>query len=210
MKVLVFGATGATGREAVRRALDRGHSVAAFARHADRFQITHTNLTAMVGNVTDPAAVERAVSGQDAVMSALGSGNSLRSDPGLVEGIRIIVRAMERVGVRRLVYLSMLGVGGSRRQMRFVDRCLVVPLLLRNVLADHASKESLIRHSGLDWVIVRPPRLTHGPYTGRYRSGERIREASVTASIARADVADFMVAQLTDDRYLHRAPAVLH
>ena len=117
---------------------------------------------------------------------------------------------MDHAEVRRFVHLSMLGVGGSRKQLGVVDRYVVIPLLLRNVLTDHAKEEDLIKQSTLDWVIVRPPRLTNGPYTGRYQSGEDVRGGTLLASISRADVADFMVKQLTGDRYVQRTPAVLY
>lgn len=209
MNVLVFGASGATGREVVKQALDRGHSVRAFVRDPGKLQIRHARLATMIGDVTEYASVERAVRDADAVASALGSGNSLGSDQALIDGVQNIVRAMEHAGVRRFVYLSMLGVGGSGRQLGFADRYIVLPLLLRNVMQDHAREEELIKRSTLNWVIVRSPRLTNGPYTGRYRSGESVREKSLLASISRADVADFMVKQLTDDGYVHGTPAVL-
>lgn len=209
MNVLVFGATGATGREVVEQALDRGHSVRAFVRNPDKFRISHARLALAVGEVTERASVEQAVGGTDAVISALGSGNSLGPDPALVDGVRNIIQAMDRAGVRRLVYLSMLGVGGTGWQLGLIDRYLVLPLLLRNVMNDHASKEEFIRRSALDWTIVRPPRLTNGSFTGEYRCGEDVREKSLLASISRADVADFMVKQLADDRYVHGTPAVL-
>lgn len=209
VNVLVFGASGATGREVVKRALDRGHAVSAFVRDPDKLQIKHAKLATMAGDVTEHASVERAVRGVDAVASALGSGNSLGSHPALIDGIQNIVRAMEQAGVRRFVYLSMLGVDGSGRQLGLVDKYVVLPLLLRNVTHDHAEKEAIIERSALDWVIVRPPRLTNGPYTGKYRSGEGVSERTLLASISRADVADFMVRQLTDDRYVHGTPAIL-
>lgn len=194
--VLVFGASGATGREVVKQALDRGYSVAAFVRHPDKFDVKHPHLAVIVGDVTEYASVERAVAGRDAVVSALGAGNSLRSHPALTDGIGNIIRAMDHAGVRRFVYLSMLGIGDSRKQLGLIDRYIVVPLLLRNVLTDHAKQEKLIVQSTLDWVIVRPPRLTNGPYTGRYQSGNDITKRTLLASISRADVADFIVNQL--------------
>jgi len=209
VNVLVFGASGATGREVVRRALDRGHAVRAFVRDPGKFGIRHASLALAVGDATEYASVERGVRDVDAVACALGSGNSLGSHPALTDGVRNIIRAMEHAGVPRFVYLSMLGVAGSGRQLGLVDRYIVLPLLLRNVMNDHAREEALIKRSALDWVIVRPPRLTNGPYTGRYRSGEGVREKSLLASISRADVADFMVKQLTDDRHVHETPAVL-
>lgn len=207
--MLVFGASGATGREVVKNALDRGYSVRAFVRDPVKLKIRHANLDLMVGDVTSPTSVERAVKGSDAVVSALGSGNSLGSHPALSDGVQNIIRAMDRVRVRRLVYLSMLGVGGSGKQLGVVDRYFVLPMLLRNEMQDHAREEGLIKRSTLDWVIVRPPRLTNGPYTGRFRSGEDVRARTLLASISRADVADFMVKQLTDGRYVHGTPAVL-
>lgn len=209
MEVFVFGASGATGREVVKRALDHGYSVRAFVRDPSKLRITHDRVATMVGDVTDYASVERAVQGADAIASALGSGNSLSSQPALVDGVRNIVRAMQHAGVRRFVYLSMLGVNGSGRQLGLVDRYVVLPLLLRNVMQDHARKEEIIRRSTLDWVIVRPPRLTNGPYTGNYRSGEDVTDGTFLASISRADVADFMVKQLTSDHYVHRSPVVM-
>jgi putative NADH-flavin reductase len=209
VNVLVFGASGATGREVVTRALDDGHTVGAFVRHPEAFRMTHERLSVAVGDVTDMASVQAAVMGRDAVVSTLGAGNSLSSHPSLTAGIRNIVMSMQQTSVRRLVYQSMLGVGNSAWQLGFVDRFLVLPLVLRNIRADHAREEAVIRQSPLDWVIVRPPRLTNGPCTGTYRTGEGIRENGLLASISRADVADFMVTQLSDDRYSHAAPAIL-
>jgi putative NADH-flavin reductase len=121
-----------------------------------------------------------------------------------------IVRAMERAGPRRLIYLSFLGVRGGREQLSLVGRYVVAPLILRNVVADHEAKENIIARSGLDWTIVRPPRLTNGPHTGVYRHGGDIKAESVIPMISRADVADFMLLQLDDRAYLRKAPAVMY
>lgn len=208
MNVLVFGASGGTGRELVKLALSQRHRVTAFVRDPHRFEITHANLTVTAGDVVDSARVEQAVRGQDAVMSALGSSRSLKRHPALADGVRNIVKAMEDDGVRRLVYLSILGVSDSGRQLGWLDRYVVVPLVLRNVVTDHAIEEGIITPSSLDWVIVRPPRLTDGPKTGRYRGGEGIKTGWMTASVSRADVADFMLRQAIEEKYIHRAPAV--
>jgi putative NADH-flavin reductase len=210
VNVLIFGASGGTGRELVEQALAQSHAVTAFVRHPGNFDITGERLTVISGDVVDSAGVERALRRQDAVMSALGSSRSLKRHPGLAEGIRNIVKGMEREGVPRLVYLSMLGVGGSGRQLGWLDRSIMVPLVLRNVVDDHAIQEGLITRSSLDWVIVRPPRLTNGAHTNKYRSGEGITAGRMSASISRADVADFMLRQIADEAYVHRSPAVMY
>jgi putative NADH-flavin reductase len=87
---------------------------------------------------------------------------------------------------------------------------LVAPVLLRNVVADHEAKEQIIRQSSLDWVIVRPPRLTNGARRANYRSGLDIRATSVIPRISRADLAEFMLRQLRENTWVRKAPAVMY
>jgi putative NADH-flavin reductase len=111
--------------------------------------------------------------------------------------------------VRRLVYLSFLGVREGRSQLSMVGRYLVAPVL-RNVVADHEAKERIIKQSALDWVIVRPPRLTNGARQGSYRSGVDVRAISVIPRISRADLAEFMLRQVSDKTYVRKTPAVMY
>jgi putative NADH-flavin reductase len=210
MRVAVFGASGATGRQIVEQALADGHHVTAFARNPSRLPVRSDELTIVQGDVMDVPAVASAVEGQEGVLCALGAATPLRRDATLVEGVRHVVHAMEQHDVRRLVYLSFLGVRDGRQQLSMLGRCLVAPLLLRNVVADHEAKEQIIRQSTLDWVFVRPPRLTNGPRTGRYRSGLDIRATSVIPRISRADLAEFMLRQLGAGTYVRKTPAVMY
>ena len=210
MNALVFGASGGTGRELVKQALTQGHSVTAFVRDPTKFEIKQANLKVVQGDVANYESVARALQNQDATICALGSSTPLRRDPTLIDGVRHIIKAMEQAGVQRLIYLSFLGVRDGRNQLSFLGKYIVAPLVLRNVVADHEVKERLIKQSRLKWTIVRPPRLTNGCRTGAYRSGERIAANSIIPTISRADVADFMLKQLTDDTYLHKAPAMMY
>jgi putative NADH-flavin reductase len=209
MNVLVFGASGGTGRELVKQALAQGHVVTAFMRDPPKFEIKHLKLKVVQGDVADYESVERAVQNQDAVICALGSSTLLRRDPTLIDGVRHIIKAMEHAGVQRFIYLSFLGVRDGRNQLSFLGKYIVAPLVLRNVVADHEVKEELIKQSRVNWIIVRPPRLTNGQRAGAYRSGECIGANSFIPTISRADVADFMLKQLTDDAYLHKTPSVM-
>ena len=207
MKILIFGSTGGTGRELVTQALDAGHEVTAFARNPAKLDdISQKNLHTVRGDVLDSAAVESAVSGHDAVLCSIGAGagrTTLRED-----GTRAVVRAMERAGVRRLICQSSMGVGDSRANLGFVTKYVIVPVFLRHAFADHERQEAVVRESDLDWTIVRPPHLTDGPRTGSYRHGFSPTDTEIKGKISRADVADFMLSQLTDDAYVGKAPGV--
>jgi putative NADH-flavin reductase len=207
MKLLVFGATGGTGRELVEQALAQGHEVTAYARNPAKLgDITHARLQVIRGDVLDAAAVEQAVPGHDAVVCAIGAGagrTSLRED-----GTRNIVRAMEKVGVRRLICQSSMGVGDSRANLGFLTKCVIVPVFLRHAFADHERQEAVVKESDLDWTIVRPPHLKDGPRTGAYRHGFPTTDTGIQGQISRADVADFMLKQLTEDTYLHQTPGL--
>jgi putative NADH-flavin reductase len=170
--------------------------------------VKHDKLTVVQGDVADLALVSQIVADQGAVLSALGNPTPMSRNPSLVIGIRNIVAAMQGSQARRLIYLSFLGVGEGREQLGGLLRYLA-PVLLRNEIADHQAKETIVRNSGLDWTIVRPPKLTNGQWTGIYRHGLGIRSLGIIPTISRADVADFMLRQISDDTYLRQTPAVM-
>ena len=207
MKLIIFGSTGGTGRELLKQALDQGHNIVAYARNPAKIDdIKHAGLQVVRGDILDPAAVESATAGQEAVLSTIGAGaerTTLRED-----GTRNIVEAMERTGVQRLISQSSLGVGDSRANLSFFTKYIIVSVFLRHAFADHERQEAVIKQSSLDWTIVRPPHLTNSPRTGAYRHGFPTTDRRITGKISRADVADFMLSQLTDGTYLHQTPGV--
>lgn len=205
MKLIVFGSTGTVGRKLVEQALEEGHTVTAFARDSAKLDIEHVSLRFAQGDALDPAAVEEAVEGHDAVLCTLGAG---RKGTVRAEGTRNIIRAMEKAGVRRLVCQTTLGVGDSRGNLNFFWKHLMFGLLLRPAYEDHVRQEEYVKQSGLDWVIVRPSAFTDGERTGEYRHGFPPNDRSIDPTISRADVADFMLRQLTDDTYLHATPGL--
>jgi putative NADH-flavin reductase len=201
MKLLIFGSTGSIGRHLVEQALDEGHIVTAFARNPAKLDIKHTNLKVVQGDVMDFAAVEGAVQGQEAVLCSIGAGRkgTIRS-----EGTRNIVRAMEKAGVRRFICQSTLGVGDSRSNLNFLWKYIMFGFFLREAYKDHEIQEKYVKQSQLDWTIVRPAAFTDGERTGVYQHGFSVTEKNLKLKISRADVADFMLKQLTDNAYLHQ------
>ena len=208
MKVVIFGASGGTGRHLVTAALRQRHEVTAFVRSPADFGMAGANLAVFTGNVTDARAVERAIRGQDAVISVLGNSRPGRPDPAVVQGIRHVLDAMRSHGVRRIVYQSFVGVSESRRHAGPFIR-LVAARLLRHEIADHETKEALVRASALDWTIVRPPKLTNGRATGQVRSGEHIPARAFFPRLSRADVAAFMLGRLDDPSSFGKALSVM-
>ena len=209
MNVLVFGASGKTGREVVRQALARGFNVAAFVRDTARLPLAHANLRLVKGEITDPKAVARAMEGHTCVISTLGVGLPLRHDPIVIEGVRTIARASEHASVERLLYMSFIGVRESRDAAGFLLKQLA-GTVLRHEVADHEEKEAAVAESLVDWTIVRPPKLTNGRLTASYRVGEDIEARSPLPMMSRADVADFMLRQLSDQSFIRKAVRILH
>jgi uncharacterized protein YbjT (DUF2867 family) len=198
MRIAVLGASRGTGAQCVRAALERGHTVTAFSRNPDTLQlessVDQVRLTKLAGDIHQPRSVDAAVRGQDAVIvtASAPSLKAFRENPNFfTEGTGYAIDAMRAHGVRRLVVLSALGTGESRRLMNFLVKKLVLSLLLKAPFEDHERQERLVRESGLDWVIARPARLTDGP--GRKKYVKKTAIEPVPGSIARADVADFLV-----------------
>lgn len=203
MKLLVFGSTGGVGRQLVKQALEQGHTVTAFARDPAKLDIKHANLKVVQGDAMDLASVEKAVQGQDAVLCSLGAGRK-----GTIRSERHIIRAMEKAGVRRFICQTTLGVGDSRGNLNFFWKYIMFGIFLRQAYADHVSQENYVKQSCLDWTIVRPGAFVDGNRTGEYRHGFLGTDKTSKLKISRADVADFMLKQLTDDTYLNKTPSV--
>lgn len=207
MKLLILGASGLTGRELVKQALEAGHDVTAFVRDPERLKISHERLRVAVGNILDRDSLDSAVPGHDAVLSALGS-PGLGKSTELSDGTANIINAMERHGVKRLIFESSVGVGDSKSHLTRFAKYIFFPLVIRNIIADKEIQEGRIRSSGLDWTIVRPGRLTQGKRTGRYRHGAAIDANAPSTAVSRADTAEFMLKQLETDTYLRQTPGI--
>ena len=203
MNLAIFGATGGTGRPLVEQALAAGHHVTVLVRTPSALAQQQERLRIVPGDVRQADQVAAVISGQDAVLSALGPHE--RGPTNLcTEATANILAAMTRHGVRRLVALSAYGARESH------DGGLYNRLLWRiqkEKMLDKERMEELIAHSAVDWTVVRPPALTNGPRTSHYRTGTGLR-MRVTSRIARADVADFMLRLLTDTAYVRGSPAI--
>lgn len=201
MHLAIFGATGHTGRHLVDQALGAGHRVTALARDPARLP-AREHLHAVEGDVRSPEPVARTIAGADAVISALGQrrwGTTVCTD-----AMRTVLPAMAAHGVRRLIALSNYGTADSRHPGVYTA---TVWTAIRSIMRDKERMEQLIRAGDTAWTVVRPAALAEGPRTGNYRTGTGLR-LTFTSKVAFADVADFMLAQLTADQYVREAVAI--
>jgi putative NADH-flavin reductase len=209
-RVAVFGATGGIGRLVVDQLLAAGHTVTAYVRNPAKLTVEHPDLTIVQGELGDPAAVARAVAGTDAVISALGP-TLKRGATGtpVADGTRTIVTAMADAGVRRYIGLATPAIADPKDRPTLKGKVLrLMPrLAMPNALAELDGMTAAVTGSDLDWTIARITNPTDKPAKGTVRSGF-LGVDKVGSAMTRADIAAFLVAQLTDDTYRRAAPAI--
>ena len=204
MELTIFGATGATGTSLTEQALAAGHQVTAVVRDPARLSVPGSpGLRVITADLMDPAAISPAVAGADAVFAAFGPRGTGPTTV-LRDGTRSVIEAMRKEGTNRLILVSgsIVADDGEGPAMRYLVKPLARGTLLRHVAADMRGAEEQVRESGLDWTIIRPPRLTSGPASGTYRTeiGRNVRRG---VTVSRADLAAYMLGIITDPATIH-------
>jgi len=196
MNIAVIGATGATGLEFLRQALEAGHNLTALVRSPEKVTIQHPNLHVIKGNALDIDDVSRAVSGKDAVFIALGTGKDAIKSTIRQDGTRAVVDALKKTGEKPfLVVMSSLGTNESFRQMRFYWR-LSLPFVLGNAFADHAVQEEIVRESGLPHIFLRPTNLGENEPSNEITPTSPPTMVPVLPAVTRADVVSYALTVL--------------
>ncbi|HST84281.1 MAG TPA: NAD(P)-binding oxidoreductase [Kineosporiaceae bacterium] len=206
MKLLVLGSTGPTGRQFIDLALRAGDTVTAFARNPSALGDLVDRVTLVTGDATSHHDVTAAAAGQDAIVSTLGRGTSLRADELFTRSSSAVIDAAKATGVSRLMWLSSFGVGETFAWSSVTQK-LIYGTLLREIYADKRISEERIRSSGLDWTVVYPTRLTHGPGMGTFQAADHLPMMG-NPTISRADVAAFMHQALHSGEWIHRSPVI--
>jgi nucleoside-diphosphate-sugar epimerase len=204
MNVVVFGAGGKTGSLVVERAVAAGHLVTLFLREAPT-QLKNPSVRFVTGDAGDLAAVRKAISGQDAVIDTIGGKTPYKDTEIERNAARNIITAMQEESVRRLIVISMMGIGESSGQAPFWYEHLLMPTFLRGSTKDKIAMEASVQASGLDFVIARPPILTDDAATG---SVTIVPAGSKGHKITRGDLAQFLVDQITGTQYLGQAVVI--
>ena len=207
MRLAIFGGSGRTGQHVVAQALAAGHDVTALTRGPAKLPADNSRLRAVMGNVQDAAAVAETLAGAQGVISVLGP--TVNTPVFEVSaGMGHILAGMTAGGPRRLIVSLGAGVADPRDTPQAFHHLMnfLVRRMSRYIYEDMAQVDRQVRASGLDWTIVRVPMLVDGPRTGRVKAGYV--GQGLGPRVSRADLADFMLRQLTDDAYLRQAPAI--
>jgi len=205
MKVLVFGANGKTGRLVVDRAITMGHQVIVLVRHSGLS--FPASVRVIVGDALKVIDVRLAMDSQEAVIECIGGNAPWMAQTLERDIMQNIVAAMEESGARLLLVISAMGVAGSKRNSSWWYRLLVLPTFLRGVIADKTAMEQIVRESGIDWTIARPPILTDGAATAKVQVLGKRETGHV---ITRTDLAIWLVEQLESKTYMKQAVTVVN
>ena len=196
MKIIVFGASRGSGRYVVDQALDSGLSVTAVLRNPATKYFAHPRLTIKSADACDLESLRRVLPGHDAIISTLGPAGLGKTDL-YSATTRNFIGAMQETGIRRVISVSAIGADPDPDlpfHLRWLARLIVRPIL-NNLWTDAARMEQIWATSDVDWTVIRPPRLTHGPLTGKYRTIVNAR-LHHPIKLSRADLADCILKQI--------------
>jgi uncharacterized protein YbjT (DUF2867 family) len=211
MNVVIFGATGYSGKEILRQALAEQHHVTALVRNAAALPFQDTELTVIEGNVMDRKIVNDILAGQDAVIQCLGIGGKGDGKPStfISDATAIIVEEMQKQNVRRLIAMSNVGAGNSVAFQPWIFRRIILPYFMKwlhAIIEDKNRMEPMIMNSNLDWTIVRCPNITDKPE--RKNIVATLDGKGLGLSITNQDTPSFIVRQLSDKTFSRQAPSI--
>src|SRR5450631_970591 len=209
MRICVIGASRGIGYELILIALEEGHEVTVLLRNPAKLNISDSRLKIVKGDILDSSSVTAAIAGQDAVCLCIGIPPTRKPVNVFSRGAERVLAAIDRESHQKLITVTGIGAGDSKGHGGFFYDRLINPLLLGTIYADKDRQESIIKASDVEWLIVRPGFLTNGPRTGKYRVIENL--SGITAGkISRADVADFMLKQLSTPTYFRKTPLLTY
>ena len=205
MRVVLFGATGPTGKFLIDQALELGYQVVVYGRNASNVKVNNDAVTLITGQLDDPAAVAEAISGADAVISALGPAFKSPAGNVIARCTENIVAGTNLAGVKRFIQVATISISDERGKTNLIN--FLYSLIAKNAYDDVRETARVIRNSGLDWTIIRVPRLYDGPFTDnltvRYKG-----LSPGTMKLSRGNLVKFIFRQLTETTYSHQTPGL--
>lgn len=209
--VLLIGSTGFSGCQVLKELLKRGYVVTAITRNASSLNLKDDNLKIVEGNILNPLFLNEALENQDAVINCLGIGGKGNGKPNMLlsDSTRILVDAMEKNKIQRLITMSNVGAGDSKAFQPLIFRKFILPYFmkwLKVIIDDKNRMEPIIMNSQLDWTIVRCPNIVDRP--AKNKVNPTLDGKGLKLSITNEDLSHFMVNQLSSNEFLRKAPSV--
>ncbi|XP_014372631.1 uncharacterized protein At2g34460, chloroplastic-like [Alligator sinensis] len=217
MKLSILGATGQSGQYLVLQALEEGHEVTALVRNITNLTIQHKNLKVVETNIFSAEQLSEHLQGQDAVISCLGFPYKIFSAiSGYADSMRAIVAAMRQSDVSRIIAMISWYTSPESGQNAPALVCFFLLPLIRSVLTNMYQMENYLEKECADpnWTVVRPPGLKNIPATDKElltHEGYFVPDPSgypVTNSVARGDVACFMLCLLNSNEWIKKGVAM--
>lgn len=211
MKLLIFGATGFSGRAILQKALEANHDITILVRNRNSIDMQHHNLTIIEGNVLDRSTVHESMQNQEVIIQCLGIGGKGDGKPNtfVSDATSIILEEMKKSNVKRIIAMSNVGAGDSKSFKPWLFTRIILPYFmkwLKVIIDDKNTMEQIIMRSDADWTIVRCPNIIDAPEKGKYTAtldGKQLR-----LSITLGDMANFMIEQITSDVYSGKTPSI--
>ena len=209
MKISIFGATGATGQELIKQSLANGYHISTIVRN--KLDVSSPLLTIVKGSIFDKELVKKIIDKSDLVISVVAFTPKLfgqKSTDLYAKTASVIVEAMTELNLKKLVFCTSAGVENDPNEIWFY-KYILKPFYLKKGYMNMLLAEEKIINSKLDWILVRPSRLTNSPLTGQFRVSDRFRPKGGSC-ISRADLAFFMLEQLNNNNYVHKTPTIAY
>lgn len=211
MNIVIFGATGFSGRAILQKALEANHNVTILVRNRTSIDIQHHNLSIIEGNVLDRSTVHQSLHNQEVIIQCLGIGGKGdgKANTFVSDATSIILDEMKKCNVKKIIAMSNVGAGDSKSFLPWFFTKIILPYFmkwLQVIIDDKNRMEHIIMRSDVDWTIVRCPNIIDAPEKGKYTAtldGKNLR-----LSITLGDMASFMIQQITDTTYSRKTPSI--
>ena len=213
MKITIFGANGQIGQLLVKQALQAGYDVTAYTRRPNALSIEHEKLQIVVGALTDREKLREAITGRDAVLSALGPAMSMKrkvSDLPIAEAHKAIISVMEKNGIKRFITLGTPAISAKEdvKQLATVLPSLMPRIFMPTGYAEMKEIEKLLKSAHLDWTVVRI--IDPNAKTDGNGYGISFGDTKSKMSVSRYHAAKCMLDATTKDEWIHKMPIVFN
>ena len=207
MNITIIGASAGIGLEAVKRGLNRNHSITTLSRSEIQIE-EKESINKILGDATNKADLIKSIQNAEALIITLGTGKNMKATTLFSDFAKLIVEIHRENKIEiPLIFVTGFGAGESKNYVSWLVK-MFLKYLLKDVYDDKAKMEEIITNSDLNWTVVRPGRLLDGELTEKYRIENTLFKGIKIGGINRADVADFLIKQAEKQTQLKKYIAI--